>query len=111
MLIRLVLAMLCGGVIGLERTYKRRPVGFRTHILICVGAALTTLTSEYLAVVMHYYLDITRMGAGVVAGVGFIGAGTIITTTRNRVQGLTTAAGFWVAAIIGLSLGAGSSSV
>ena len=106
-LLRLFLAMTCGGLIGIERTYKRRPAGFRTHILICVGAALTTMTSEYLTLYMHYDADITRLGAGVVAGVGFIGAGTIMVTRRSQVKGLTTAAGFWVAAIVGLALGAG----
>ena len=106
-LVRLTLAMICGGFIGIERTHKRRPVGFRTHILICIGSAITTLTSEYLAVYLHYFTDIARLGAGVVAGVGFIGAGTIIVTRRQRVRGLTTAAGFWVSAIVGLALGAG----
>lgn len=91
----------------MEREYKRRPAGFRTHILICIGAAMTTLTSQYLFLEMHYYTDMARLGAQVVAGIGFIGAGTIIITRRQRVKGLTTAAGLWVSAIIGLSLGAG----
>ena len=105
--LRLVLAVLCGGLIGIERTYKRRPAGFRTHILICLGAALTTMTSQYLINYMHYYTDVARLGAQVIAGVGFIGAGAIIVTKRERVRGLTTAAGFWVAAIVGLAFGAG----
>ena len=105
--LRLILASLCGGLIGIERTYKRRPAGFRTHILICIGASLTTLTSEYLIGYMQYTTDVTRLGAQVIAGVGFIGAGTILVTKRERVRGLTTAAGFWVAAIVGLALGAG----
>ena len=105
--LRMVLAVICGGAIGLEREYKRRSAGFRTHILICLGAAMTTLTSEFLFLNMHYYLDIARMGASVAAGMGFIGAGTIIVTHRWRVKGLTTAAGLWTAAIIGLALGAG----
>lgn len=105
--VRMLLAVICGGIIGVEREYKRRPAGFRTHILICLGAAMTTLTSQYLYLVLHYYTDMARLGAQVIAGVGFIGAGTIIVTRRQRVKGLTTAAGLWVAAIIGLTLGGG----
>lgn len=105
--VRLVLAVLCGGLVGMEREFKRRPAGFRTHILICLGAAMTTLTSQYLYLVRHYYTDMARLGAQVVAGIGFIGAGAIIVTRRRRVKGLTTAAGLWTAAIIGLALGAG----
>ena len=106
-LIRMLLAVLCGGIIGIEREFKRRPAGFRTHILICLGAAMTTLTSQYLASVMGMYTDVARLGAQVVAGIGFIGAGSIIVTKRQRVKGLTTAAGLWTAAIIGLVCGAG----
>ncbi len=105
--IRMVLAFVCGGIVGLEREYKRRPAGFRTHILICIGAAMTTLTSQYLFLVMHLYTDMARLGAQVVAGIGFIGAGTIIVTRHQRVKGLTTAAGLWASAIVGLALGAG----
>ena len=105
--VRMVLAVVCGGIIGIEREYKRRPAGFRTHILICLGAAMTTLTSQFLYLNMHYYTDMARLGAQVVAGMGFIGAGTIIVTRRQRVKGLTTAAGLWVAAIIGIAIGSG----
>ena len=73
--IRLLMAVLCGGVIGLEREYKRRPAGFRTHILICLGASVTTLTSHYLLLYMECYTDVGRLGAQVIAGIGFIGAG------------------------------------
>ena len=104
---RLVLAVLCGGVIGLEREVRRRSAGFRTHILICMGSAITILTNLYLYQVMHLYTDISRMGAQVIAGVSFVGAGTIIVTRSNRVKGLTTAAGLWTASIIGLACGAG----
>lgn len=104
---RMVLAVLCGGLIGIEREYKRRPAGFRTHILICLGAAITTLTSQYLLIDRHLYTDVARLGAQVIAGIGFIGAGTIIVTNHQRVKGLTTAAGMWTAAIIGLVCGAG----
>lgn len=105
--IRILLALLCGGMIGIERAEKRRPAGFRTHILICLGAAITAMTSEHLFLTMHYYLDVARMGAGVVSGIGFIGAGTIMVTRRQRVKGLTTAAGLWVVAIVGLCCGFG----
>lgn len=105
--LRMLLAAVCGGAIGIEREFKRRPAGFRTHILICLGAAMTTLTSQYLSLIMHYYTDMARLGAQVVAGIGFIGAGTIIVTKRQRVKGLTTAAGLWTVAIIGLALGGG----
>ena len=106
-LLRMVLSVICGGFIGLERTYKRHDAGFRTHILICIGACNTTLIGQYLSLVMGYYTDITRLGAQVIAGVGFIGAGAIIVTQREQVKGLTTAAGLWASAIVGLSLGAG----
>lgn len=105
--LRMFLAVLCGGVIGLERENKRRPAGFRTHILICLGACMTTLTGQYLSVYMNYYTDMSRLGAQVIAGIGFIGAGTIIVTKRRQVRGLTTAAGLWVSAIIGLCCGGG----
>ena len=104
---RLVLAVVCGGVIGIEREVKRRPAGFRTHILICMGSAITILTNLYLYEVMHLYTDISRMGAQVIAGVSFVGAGTIIVTRRQHIKGLTTAAGLWTASIIGLACGAG----
>ena len=96
-----------GGFIGLERSQKHRPAGFRTHILICLGAVMTTLTSQFLYLNLHYYTDMARLGAQVVAGIGFIGAGAIIVTRRRRVKGLTTAAGLWAAAIVGLCLGGG----
>lgn len=105
--LRMILAVLCGGIIGAEREFKRRPAGFRTHILICLGASMTTLTSQYMAITLGYFTDLARLGAQVIAGVGFIGAGTIIVTKRQRVKGLTTAAGLWCAAIIGLALGGG----
>ena len=105
--VRMLLAVLCGGAIGIEREYRRRPAGFRTHVLICLGAAMVSLTSEFLFLYMKYYLDISRMSAAVASGIGFIGAGTIIVTRRQRVKGLTTAAGLWTAAIVGLALGGG----
>ena len=105
--LRMLLSVLCGGLIGIEREYKRRPAGFRTHILICLGAAMVSLTSQFLFLNMHYYLDVSRMSASVTAGIGFVGAGSIIVTRQQRVKGLTTAAGLWAAAIIGLAVGSG----
>ena len=105
--VRLVTTMICGGFIGIEREFKRRPAGFRTHILICLGAAMTTLTSQYLYLTLHMYTDIARLGAQVISGIGFIGAGAIVVTSGQRVKGLTTAAGLWTDAIIGLACGAG----
>ena len=107
MMIRMLLAVLCGSIIGIERDFKRRPAGFRTHILICMGASITTLTSEYLLLVMNMNTDPARLGAQVIAGIGFIGAGTIIVTRHQRVKGLTTAAGLWAVAIVGLCIGSG----
>lgn len=106
-LIRLALAVIFGGLIGLERERKHRPAGFQTHILICLGAAMTTLTSQYLFLSLRQFTDIARLGAQVIAGIGFIGAGSIIVTQRRRVKGLTTAAGLWASAAIGLCFGAG----
>lgn len=105
--VRLVIALLCGGIIGIERERKQRPAGFRTHILICIGAAMTTLTSQYIAFDLKASTDLARLGAQVIAGIGFIGAGTIIVTKRKNVKGLTTAAGLWASAIVGLCTGAG----
>lgn len=105
--IRMLLAILCGGIIGLERETRRRPAGFRTHILICLGASMTTITSQYLYLSAGMFTDPARLGAQVIAGIGFIGAGTIIVTKQRQVKGLTTAAGLWAAAIVGLAVGAG----
>ena len=110
--LRFVLAALCGGLIGIEREHKHRPAGFRTHILVCIGAASTMMTGQYLltlANTMPYPIvsDPARLGAQVIAGIGFIGAGTIIVTKRRQVKGLTTAAGLWASAIIGLAVGVG----
>ena len=110
--LRYVLAVLCGGIIGLEREHKHRPAGFRTHILVCMGAASTSLTGQYLLTLSSmgngpFISDPLRLSAQVIAGIGFIGAGTIIVTKRRQVKGLTTAAGLWVSAIVGLCCGAG----
>ncbi len=118
-LLRLGVAMFCGGVIGLERGRKRRPAGFRTHMLVCIGAALAMLISQYLSMMVtsHWHelvhfdgqinTDASRLGAQVINGIGFLGAGTIIVTGRQEVKGLTTAAGLWASACMGLAIGAG----
>jgi putative Mg2+ transporter-C (MgtC) family protein len=106
-LCRLLCAVFCGGVVGIEREYKRRPAGFRTHILICLGASLTTLTSQFALLRLGQFTDPARLGAQVIAGIGFIGAGAIIVTKNRQVKGLTTAAGLWLSAIVGLCCGAG----
>jgi putative Mg2+ transporter-C (MgtC) family protein len=116
-LLRLVVAMICGGIIGFERGRKNRPAGFRTYILVCVGSALTMILSAYL-VAMHSRWsevaqnlmqgDFSRFGAQVINGIGFLGAGTIIITGKNQVKGMTTAAGLWASACLGLAIGAGS---
>ncbi len=107
MSVRMVLSVICGGIIGIERGKKGHPAGFRTHILVSVGATIVMLTNQY----MFYYLegttDMARLGAQVVSGIGFLGAGTIIVTGHNRVKGLTTAAGLWASACIGLATGVG----
>lgn len=105
-LLRLFLALLCGGVLGIERGRKKRPAGFRTYMLVCLGAALVMMTNEYICRI-YGTGDPARMGAQVVSGIGFLGAGTIIVTGHNRVKGLTTAAGLWAAACIGLAIGVG----
>ena len=105
-LFRLTLATICGGLIGIERIRKRRPAGFRTHTLVCIGAALTMIISQYLWS-KGQTTDLSRLGAQVINGIGFLGAGTIIVTGRQQVKGLTTAAGLWASACMGLAIGAG----
>ena len=104
--VRLLLSLICGGILGVERGRKKRPAGFRTYMLVCMGAALVMITNQYITEV-YGGTDPARMGAQVISGIGFLGAGTIIVTGRNRVRGLTTAAGLWAAACVGLSLGIG----
>ena len=106
-LVRLLLSFLCGTAIGIEHSYKNRPAGFRTHMLVCVGAAVAALTGQYLYLVLHLPTDISRLGAQVVSGLGFIGGGTIIVTRQHTVKGLTTAAGLWASGVIGLAVGSG----
>ncbi len=104
--LRILAAFLLGGIIGMERGMKNRPAGLRTYMLVCVGACLIMLTNQYIYQVFGTG-DPVRMGAQVVSGIGFLGAGTIIVTKRNQIRGLTTAAGLWAAAAVGLALGIG----
>lgn len=104
--IRLLLAMLVGLVIGIDREMKRRVAGIKTHILVCVGAAIVMITSQYM-LTQFGTGDPARLGAQVISGVGFLGVGTIIVTGRNQVRGLTTAASIWTCACLGLAAGIG----
>ena len=104
--VRITLAMILGGCLGLERELKNRPAGLRTYMLVCVGSCLIMLTNQYSYQVFQVG-DPVRMGAQVVSGIGFLGAGTIVVTRRNQIKGLTTAAGLWAAAAIGLAVGIG----
>lgn len=104
--LRIVAAIVIGGIIGLERGLKNRPAGLRTYMLVCTGACLVMLTNQYIYQV-YGTGDPVRMGAQVVSGIGFLGAGTIVVTRRNQIKGLTTAAGLWSAAGVGLALGIG----
>lgn len=106
--IRLIVAMLIGALIGLDREMKRKHAGTKTHILVCMGSALVMITSEYICQVFSIESsDLTRMGAQVISGIGFLGAGTIMVTRRQQIKGLTTAAGLWTCACVGLAAGIG----
>ena len=114
-ILRLGLAMLVGGTIGMEGARKGRAAGFRTYMLVCMGAALTMLLGQYEVEMLTSFwkqgdtahTDVARFGAQVINGIGFLGAGTIIVTGKQQVKGLTTAAGLWVSACMGLAIGAG----
>ncbi len=118
MLLRICCAALAGGIVGSERERKRRPAGFRTYILVCIGAAVTIILGQYMevmlktdwseaAAIVGLKTDTSRFGAQVINGVGFLGAGTILVTGRHEIKGLTTAAGLWASACMGLAAGAG----
>ena len=105
-LLRIALSALCGGMVGLERGRKGRPAGFRTHILVCLGAALAMMTNQFILQQFDTG-DPARLGAQVITGVGFLGVGTILVTGRHKIKGLTTAAGLWASACLGLAIGIG----
>ena len=104
--LRIFAAVIAGGILGLERGMKNRPAGMRTYMVVCVGACIIMLTNQYVYQI-YGTGDPVRMGAQVVSGIGFLGAGTIIVTRRNQIKGLTTAAGLWSSAAVGLALGIG----
>ena len=103
---RIVLAVICGGVIGAERGRAHQPAGMRTYMLVCLGSTLVMSTGQYMYNTFEAG-DPARLGAQVISGIGFLGAGSIIISGKTRVRGLTTAAGLWTAASIGLALGIG----
>ena len=116
--IRLILALILGGLIGLDRALRHRPAGPRTYALVCVGAALTMVRSQYeyvmlttdcapMAEAVGLKTDVSRFGAQVINGIGFLGAGTVIATNQQKVKGLTTASGLWASACLGLVVGSG----
>ena len=98
--------MVCGGLIGLERSRKNRPAGFRTYMIVCLSAALVIMTNQF---IYNNFggNDPARLGAQVISGIGFLGAGTIIVTSRSQVKGLTSAAGLWASACLGVAIGIG----
>lgn len=106
-LLRLLLASVAGGVIGIERGRHGRAAGLRTHILVCLGGAMTSLCSLFVSQTMGLTGDIFRISASVVSGIGFLGAGIILVKNNTSVAGLTTAAGMWVTAMIGVAFGYG----
>ena len=103
--LRVVLSMICGGVIGIERSRAHQVAGMRTYMLVCLGATVVMLTGQYM---QNFFGtgDPARLGAQVISGIGFLGAGGII-SSREKIRGLTTAAGLWASACIGLSIGIG----
>ncbi len=100
------MSLIIGGILGIERKRKNQPAGFRTHMLVCFSSAMIMMTNQFI-VNSYGYGDPARLGAQVISGIGFLGAGTIIVTRRNQVRGLTTAAGLWSAACLGLAIGIG----
>ena len=104
LIIRTLLAIICAGVIGFERDAHGSAAGLRTHILVCLGAMIAMSTGVFAAT--HFSGDASRIGAQVVSGIGFLGAGTIM-VNKGHIKGLTTAAGLWTSACIGLAIGTG----
>ena len=105
-LVRILVSIFLGGIIGLERGMKNRPAGLRTYMLVCLGSCVVMLINQYTAQVFGTG-DPVRLGAQVISGIGFLGAGTIVVTSHNQIKGLTTAAGLWASACIGLAIGIG----
>ena len=106
-LLRALLATVMGGIVGMERGRQGRAAGMRTHMLVCLGATLTAMTGMYAVSVLGFDSDPLRIAAQVVSGIGFLGVGTILIKGRFQITGLTTAAGLWTVAAIGIALGIG----
>lgn len=104
--IRLILVIIFSGIIGIERASKKHEAGLRTYILVCVGAAVSMLTNQFIFETFQTG-DVGRIAAQVISGIGFLGAGTILITSRNQIKGLTTAACLWACACMGLAIGIG----
>lgn len=104
--VRIVLAVICGGIIGAERGRAHQPAGMRTYMLVCLGSTIIMSTGQYMYDTFSAG-DPARLGAQVISGIGFLGAGSIIISGKTKVRGLTTAAGLWTSASIGLALGIG----
>ncbi len=104
---RILLAMFLGGLIGIEREKSKRPAGFRTHILVCVGSCMTALIGLFVWQETGSMADPLRISAQVISGIGFLGVGTILVKEHDHITGLTTAAGLWATAAIGISCGYG----
>ena len=118
MMLRITLAVLLGGVVGFDREKKGQPAGFRTYMLVALGAAVTMILGQYLSLMLNddWILcakaagarsDVVRIGAQVINGIGFLGTGTILVTSKSEVKGLTTASGLWASACMGIAVGAG----
>jgi putative Mg2+ transporter-C (MgtC) family protein len=106
--IRFIFVTIVGTVVGIDREMKNRSAGIKTHVLVCLGACMVSTTSQYVSIMFQGVAgDINRLGAQVISGVGFLGVGTILITGKNQVRGLTTAAGLWVRACVGLAAGMG----
>ena len=105
--VRLVIATLFGCLIGWERVVKRHTAGIKTFALVSLGSAVATSLNIYLAMIPGLNADVSRIPAGVVSGIGFLGAGTILVTGKKQIKGLTTAASLWVTSCMGMAIGAG----
>ena len=105
--IRLVIATVFGGLVGWERIIKHHSAGIKTHALVSLGSAAATALNIYLALLPGVSADVSRIPAGVVSGIGFLGAGTILVTGRKQIKGLSTAATLWVTSCMGMAIGAG----
>lgn len=105
--LRLALALLMGGLIGMERGRHGRAAGMRTHVLVCLGSCMTALVGIYILQYINPAENVTRIAAQVISGIGFLGAGTILIRNQAIITGLTTAAGVWCTATIGIALGYG----